>query len=282
MLKHIPDSLNVSIHGPVPPNRFWGYYTGPELAGLACDPNATAVINIGGMAQCGPHTPIATNTVMGMEMLGAALRLLPPEAVILSLPPTNIGKSIEHSDFAGTIAYRGDTLRMILMDITMSVARTGFKKLVLLGSHGGHVGLVDDYFRDLHMASGLRIYKLLVNALAPIPGLLTAEESAIGMHGGDVGTSMMLHMAPELVDMDKAEGYIFDPDPNIGFSFTGQDVIEAWITSDLAPNGVIGNPLTSTAEKGKRMFETKVERLAELLEAIYKDGKRETRPALPA
>ncbi len=277
MLKHIPDTLTVSIHGPIPPNRYWPYYTGPELGELAKDPNATAVLNVGAIEQHGPHLPTATDTLMGMELLGAALAKLSPEALVLALPPTNMGKSEEHADFVGSLSYRGDTLRMVLMDTAMSVARTGFKKLVLLGSHGGNVGLLDDYFRDLHMASGLRIFKVQVGALAPIPGLVSPEESAISLHSGDGETSVIRYLAPEIVNMDQAGGYVYDSQPEIGFSFKGQDVIEAWVTNDLSPNGAIGNPLTSSPEKGQKMFEAKRDRLALLLEAVYANGKRESR-----
>jgi len=279
VIKDLPEDLGVSIHGPVPPGRYWGYYPTTEIAALGTDPNATAVLNVGGMAQCGPHLPVSTNTLMGMEILGAALRRLPRATTILSLPPTNIGKSIEHIDFPGTIAYQGDTLRLVLRDIARGVAAAHFSKLVLLGSHGGNVGLMDDYFRDLRMDTGLRVYKVNVSSIANPPDLIPAAEAATGLHGGDAGTSLVLHMAPKLVHMDLAEGYVFEPSPDIGFSFKGQDVIEAWITTDLAPNGVIGNPLMSTAAKGALMFDAKVERLAELLQAIYADPRRESAPA---
>ncbi|MBV9324542.1 MAG: hypothetical protein JO352_12225, partial [Chloroflexi bacterium] len=55
--------------------------------------------------------------------------------------------------------------------------------------------------------------------------------------------------------------------------------IEAWITSDLAPTGAIGNPHLSSPEKGKVMFETAVTRLAELLEGVYRLPKREVHVA---
>src|SRR5215213_1924272 len=103
MLKSLPATLNVSVHGPIPPNRFWGYYTGPEIAKLARDPNATAVLNVGAVEQHGPHLPVMTDTLNGMEVLGAALARLPEDALVLSLPPTNLGKSEEHREFAGTL-----------------------------------------------------------------------------------------------------------------------------------------------------------------------------------
>lgn len=273
-MKQLPTDMRASVHGPIPPGRFWGYYTGPEIAELAQDPNATAVFNIGAVEQHGPHLPTITDTLNGMHLLGAALAKLPDDVVVLALPPTNLGKSEEHRDFAGTLSLRGETLRMLMLDIACSVARSGFRKLVLLGSHGGNVGAIDDYFRDLRIETGMRIFKIHSGGLGSVPGLIPPEESAIAMHSGDSETSVVRYLAPELVHMDRAEGYLYDPDPLIGYSFKGQDVIEAWVTSDLAPTGAIGNPHLSSVEKGQRLFEAGAARLAELLEAVYRLPQR--------
>jgi creatinine amidohydrolase/Fe(II)-dependent formamide hydrolase-like protein len=90
---------------------------------------------------------------------------------------------------------------------------------------------------------------------------------------------MVRHLAPELVHMDRAEGYLYDTNPLIGYSFKGQDAIEAWITSDLAPTGAIGNPHLSSPEKGQILFDAAVSRLAELLEAIYRLPPRQVQLA---
>jgi creatinine amidohydrolase/Fe(II)-dependent formamide hydrolase-like protein len=271
VLKQLPAELGVSVHGPVPPHRFWGYYTGPELGELAReDPNATAVLNVGAVEQHGPHLPTITDTLNGMHVLGAALACLPADAVVLALPPTNLGKSEEHRNFPGTLSLRGETLRMLLLDIATSVARTGFGKLVLFGSHGGNVGAIDDFFRDLRIETQLRVFKIHSGSIGSVPGLISAEESAVAMHAGDSETSMVRHLAPELVHMDRAEGHVYETNPLVGYSFKGQDAIEAWVTSDLAPSGAIGNPHLSSPEKGRIMFEASVSRLAELLEAIYR------------
>jgi creatinine amidohydrolase len=271
VLKHLPADLKIRVHGPIPPHRFWGYYTGPEIADLAKqDPNATAVLNIGAVEQHGPHLPTMTDTLNGMEALGAAMTRLPDDVIVLALPPTNLGKSEEHRDYPGTLSYRGETLRMVLLDTAMSVARSGFSKLLLFGSHGGNVGAIDDYFRDLHIETGLRIFKLHSGGVGNVPGLISPGESAVAMHAGDSETSMVRHLAPELVHMERAEGYVYETNPNIGYSFKGQEVIEAWVTSDLAPTGAIGNPHLSSPEKGRVLFEAMVTRLAELLEAVYR------------
>jgi creatinine amidohydrolase/Fe(II)-dependent formamide hydrolase-like protein len=70
--------------------------------------------------------------------------------------------------------------------------------------------------------------------------------------------------------MERAEGYVFETNPLVGYSFKGNDVIEAWVTPDLAPTGAIGNPHLSSPEKGKVLFDAAVARLAELLEGVYR------------
>jgi creatinine amidohydrolase len=271
MLKHLPPDLKVTVHGPIPLNRFWGYYTGPEIAQLASDdPDATAVLNVGAVEQHGPHLPTITDTLNGMQALGAALHRLPDDVVVLALPPTNFGKSEEHRDFPGTLSFRGETLRMVLADIATSVARSGFKKLVLFGSHGGNVGAIDDFFRDIRIDTGMRVFKIHSGSIGTVPGVIGADEAAVAMHAGDSETSVVRHLAPELVHMDRAEGHLYETNPTIGYSFKGQDVIEAWVTRDLAPSGAIGNPHLSSPEKGRVLFEATVKRLAELLEAVYR------------
>lgn len=275
MLKHIPDTLKVSVHGTIPPSRFWGYYTGPEIAQIGkSDPNATAVLSVGAVEQHGPHLPVITDSMHGPEILGAALARLPDDAIVLGLPPTVYGKSVEHQEWPGTITYSGDTLRAVMMDIARSVARSGFSKLVLATSHGGNHGIVDDYFRDLEMATGLRVFKIHIGSIGNVPGLVTPEEGAIAMHAGDSETSLIRHLAPELVVMDRAEGHLYDTHPTVGYSFKGQDAIEAWVSADLSESGAIGNPHTSDPEKGRIAFESKVARLTELLDAIYRLPKR--------
>jgi creatinine amidohydrolase len=284
MLKTISGTLPIAMHGPIPPNRYWPYYTWPEIDAIARgDPNATAVLNVGAIEQHGPHLPLATDTLVGMELLGGALARLPDEVMVLALPPTTFGKSVEHSTFPGTLTFSGDTLRMVLRDLARSVARSGFKKLVLLGSHGGNVGALDDFFRDIRIDTEMRVFKIFVGSLAPVPGLVSPEEAAIAMHGGDSETSMVRHLAPELVQMDRAEGYVFDPQRDIGYSFKGNDVIEAWVTADLSESGAIGDPHPSSPEKGRQAFEAKAARLAELLESVYRSQPRQIRVApIPA
>ena len=209
------------------------------------------MLSVGAVEQHGPHLPVITDSLVGPEILGAALARLPDDVIVLGLPPTVYGKSVEHEEWPGTITYSGDTLRAVMMDIAKSVARSGFSKLVLLGSHGGNNGIIDDYFRDLRMATGLRVFKIHLGSIGNVPGLTTPEEAAVSMHGGDSETSAVRHLAPELVDMSAAEGYVYPLHPDVGYSFKGKDAIEAWVSADLSKSGAIGNPHPSDPAEGE-------------------------------
>ena len=84
------------------------------------------------------------------------------------------------------------------------------------------------------------------------------EEGLYGIHGGEVETSMMLHLRPDLVRMEKAEN----------FRSTQLDLIRefkhlrahgpvqfGWKAQDLNPAGVVGNAAAATADKGRAVVD---------------------------
>ena len=71
-----------------------------------------------------------------------------------------------------SLTFSGETLRMVLRDIGASVARSGFKKFVLLGSHGGNVGTLDDFFRDLRIETDMRVFKIFLGGIGQVLGSL--------------------------------------------------------------------------------------------------------------
>jgi creatinine amidohydrolase len=91
------------------------------------------------------------------------------------------------------------------------------KKLMLLNSHGGQVGVMDIVARDLRARLGLLVYSVNWFGL-PLVGpqgqdvndLFSAHEHRFGIHGGEIETSMMLALAPEQVDMAQCAEFRVD------------------------------------------------------------------------
>jgi len=84
-------------------------------------------------------------------------------------------------------------------------------------------------------------------------GLFNAHEMAFGIHGGDVETSIMLHLRPDLVKMENAQDFVSKAEwmkANTTYLQPLPPHSLAWIAHDLNPNGVVGNAANATAEKG--------------------------------
>lgn len=263
----IPADVPGGIHGPIPPRRYLAYLTGPEIAALD-KARAAVVLPVGAIEQHGPHLPVATDTMTGLEMLGRALALLPPSAECWVLPALNYGKSNEHREFAGTFTLSGATLALLITEVAESAARSGFRRLVLLNSHGGNPPVVDMVARDIHQSTGLMVFPLHLMRLGASRGIVSEEESRLGMHAGDAETSTVLGLQPGLVRMDRRVGEVPVLPPGFALPTMPQGTLFAWTTSDFSRSGVIGDPSEASEEKGGRIVEIAVRRLAEALESI--------------
>jgi len=102
-------------------------------------------------------------------------------------------------------------------------------------------------------------------------GLFSEEETKLGIHGGDYETSVMLHFAPHLVNMDKAENF---PSATTQARKTFKHLAPqsphgyAWLAGDLNKAGVVGNASAATAEKGQQAAEHQIGGFLELLQDI--------------
>jgi creatinine amidohydrolase/Fe(II)-dependent formamide hydrolase-like protein len=263
----LPSDLPPGVHGPIPPDRFLPYLTGPEITALD-KTNAAVVLPVGAIEQHGPHLPVATDTLTGTTVLGRALARLDRGVECWALPPTNYGKSNEHVGFGGTFTLSAGTLIGLLADVAASAARSGFRRLVLLNSHGGNVPLVDMVARDIRVETGLMVFPLHLQRLAASRDFLTEHERLHGMHAGDGETSTILALAPELVKLDRRVGEVPVVPEGFALPTMPTGVPFAWLTSDFSESGVCGNNEAASREKGEQIVELAVTRLAEALEAI--------------
>jgi len=156
----------------------------------------------------------------------------------------------------------------VVHDLGASLAGAGFQKLVLYNTHGGNTSLIDVLARDLRAEFGLRTFALhgsggiLFEGLAP-------QERAYGFHAGEVETSFLLAAVPELVDRSAyTVNYIANLDQPGLLLPENAPATFAWLTRDIAPSGVMGDPRPATAEKGARWLEEAAARLATALQAM--------------
>jgi creatinine amidohydrolase len=252
----------------IPDARNFVYLTWKQVDAL---PRATTllVLPTAAIEQHGHHLPLATDTLINNLLLGKALERIPAELPIYALPPVCYGKSNEHIGFPGTLSVSAQTFLAVVRDLGASIAAAGFKKVVLYNTHGGNTSLVDVLARDLRAEFGLRTFSLFGSAGAAFEGV-SAQERTYGFHAGEIETAFLLHAAPELVHRGEyTSNYIARVDQPELLKPEGSSANFAWLTKDIAPSGVMGDPTPATAENGERWTNETASRIAEILVAMY-------------
>jgi len=257
------------MHTWIPAERNFAYLTWKQVEALPKD-KTLLVLPTAAIEQHGHHLPLATDTLINNLLLGKSLQRLPADAPVYALPPICYGKSNEHIGFPGTLSVSASTFMAIVRDLGASIASSGFKKLVLYNTHGGNSSLVDVMARDLRAEFGLRVFSLSGAGGTAFSGV-GKQERAYGFHAGEVETSLLLSATPELVDTSGyTVNYIADIErPELLLPENGPATF-AWLTRDIAPSGVMGDPNPATAEKGARWVEEASVKVAAALEAMLR------------
>lgn len=252
----------------IPDARNFAYLTWKQVDALPRE-STLLILPTAAIEQHGHHLPLATDTLINNLLLGKALALVPAELHLYALPPVCYGKSNEHLGFPGTLSLSAQTFLAVIRDLGASVAAGGFKKVVLYNTHGGNTSLVDVLARDLRAEFGLRTFSLYGSPGAAFEGV-SAQERTYGFHAGEIETAYLLHGTPELVQpAEYTSNYIARLDQPELLKPENSAANFAWLTRDIAPSGVMGDPSAATAENGERWADESAARIAEILVAMY-------------
>jgi len=250
------------------PTTFWHHLTTTAFSGL--DPEGTvALLPVSAIEQHGPHLPLATDALIGDGLVRAAMELTGDG--LLVLPALEFGHSLEHVCFPGTLSVAAESLLATWIDIGRSVSRAGVRKLVLLNTHGGNIPLVQLAALRLRHEMNLLVIRANYFAFGTPPDLFAADELRHGIHGGEVETSLMLHLQPQLVRREALADFstlgrdmadrnqLLGPENPVGFG---------WMSQDLNAQGVTGNAAGADARRGKILLDYLAQKLAVLIEEV--------------
>jgi creatinine amidohydrolase len=239
----------------------------PQLVG-ALDERSIIVQPLGAIEQHGPHLPFNTDLVVAEAVSAAAVERVGEELDVWLLPGLAYTKSNEHAWSAGTIWLSATTMLSVLDDIGRCIAMTPARRLVFMNGHGGNSALVGVANRELRLAHGLMTFLTHPGRPADQGGISPVDELGMGVHGGADETSIMLHLAPELVDMTVAERRIPEHLADNQYVRFGGSVSFGWLSNDFHDDGVIGDPTRADADHGKVLFEAAVDGFCEALREI--------------
>ena len=259
------------------PSKFWADLTSRHFSALSSSTlidQAVAVLPVAAIEQHGPHLPVSVDTTLINGVIEASLPHLPAALPVLFMPTQQVGKSNEHIRFPGTLTLSAQTLIAVWMELGACVARAGIKKLVLLNSHGGQMGVMDIVARDLRAAHDLIVFSSNWYTLPlgdEVMNLFTPQEHRFGIHAGDMETSMMLALREKYVDMAHAQHFHTQAEeraktyPLLG---NGNAAKLGWQVQDYNPYGAAGDASRATAAKGHAVINAAGLQLARLLQEV--------------
>lgn len=227
-----------------------------------------AILPLGATEQHGPHLPFETDTIIADAIAKRVEAQLPDNINALFLDVEPVGYSPEHMDFPGSRTLEFDEAINRWIGIGEIVHKRGINKFLMLNAHGGNSPLMTIVAQELRVRFDmLAVATSWTRFIKQCPAI-SANEQAIGIHGGEIETSVMLVLAPELVKMEMAKNFPSLQEQLIAnrkhLRAYGPHAF-GWKMGDLNSQGVVGNARKATPETGEALLEMAVEGIVELM-----------------
>jgi mycofactocin system creatininase family protein len=192
--------------------------------------NAPGVlVPIGSTEQHGPHLPLNTDSVIA----DAVAKRVGDELDLWVAAPISIGASGEHQGFPGVLSIGTTVLTAVIVELTRSLSLWA-GEVVFINGHGGNITALTDAITQLQEEGHT------------VRWLPCATEG--DAHAGYTETSLMLHLAPDSVDLERAAAGNTAPITEL-LPALRRDGVRA-----ISPTGVLGDPTGASADAGARIF----------------------------
>jgi creatinine amidohydrolase len=206
------------------------------------------------------HLPYGTDVIEASRIAERAAELAHQQgARVAVLPPIPFGNNEQQLDQAVTISLTTGTAGAILSDVARSLVRQGIDRLIIVNAHGGNQ--FQPLVRDVQSAHRLLVVVANVYQMAPQVKQVTFD--APGDHADELETSLLLHLCPELVELDQA-----GPGTRVPFAIDSLSQPGVWTPrpwSASHPDTGSGDPSRATAAKGKQFFDAVTQALASVI-----------------
>ena len=239
-------------------------------------------IPIGSQEKHGPHIPLATDSIVTIQVTKRAAN----KARVPYTPLIPVGYSPHHmgvvNDGVGTLSFSGETFRRIIYEIGRCLIFHGFNKLIYISHHASNTKVVDEVLRRLGYETGCFCCWYMTPTERKIEVVKEIFEEKIAWHSGELETSTSLAHDERCVHMDRAHAHTAHAPKWMGPAFAKTDGVPTvifqgseniWVPMEhheYVEEATIGDPFLGSKEKGEKYFEKASDNLADFAEEIKK------------
>ena len=219
-----------------------------------CD---TVIIPVGATEVYGPHLPMGSDILVAQ----AVAEKVADQVNAMIGPSLEVGESYSLSKYPGTLYLRPETWKSVVEDFMVSLMKWGFKKFMFINGHAGNVPIIGQLVRPMERDLGIKVAQVDWWRFTQKHALDVCDTEGWMCHGhaSECGTSVMLYLYPELVDMSKAEKVT----PKEGDEYEKYgDFVTYTVFNETTESGTLGDATIATTEKGQAVVESCVARIA--------------------
>lgn len=246
----------------------WEKLTAPQFVQALEETKGVCLIPLGSIEKHGEHLPTGTDSLVIHKIAALASEIEP--AIVF--PAIRFTENREAKFALGGIALRTEVYFELLENICEEVSRNGFKKIVLLSGHGGNRFFLP-YFLQHTLQKRVEYTLYLVRTSIDPETTRKIMETEFDYHAGELETSMMLHLHPELVKADAIPENPADP--------LERSSVKPHLTTPVDwfsdyPRHYAGDARPASAEKGRILIENRVKNVAEAIRKVKADKSTAT------
>jgi len=214
------------------------------------------LIPLGSTEQQGFHLPLGVDTYVAEKIAVDAAQ----KTGALVAPIIPFGYSAWFMEYPGTITLKMETLIQLIREYCESLITHGFRKFIFINGHRGNSPAIDVIAREFKLHYDLTLAMVEVWAVAnALAKRCESLQEKVFKHGGEVMTSIMMAIDPDLVDMKRAKTeylkstkHPFEIKSTLGpAEFQGIPVNFYEKARRCTATGTMGDPMAANPETGK-------------------------------
>lgn len=242
----------------------WELLTAPEFERAVTKCKGVCLLPLGVLEKHGDHLPIGQDVIFSHTIATLAAQ----KELAIVFPQYYFGQIYEARHQPGTVAIRSELLLAILESLCDEIARNGLKKIILVNGHGGNSKMLP-YFCQLMLEREKDYVVFFSDVYTGSTATKKVLKAKVDEHAGEIETSCMLFLRPELVRAGKTGNYGMPKERLANLKKAGLYSGILWYSDH--PGHYCSDGTPGTRAKGKALVKANVSHLATQIRTVKRD-----------